>query len=251
MGLIGGSLGYRVLRAIAPRQAGAQSAPTLPDAQSILLRYYGDDFFAGLSDKTVIDFGCGEGREAVAMAEHCPTARVIGTDIQAARLDKGRALAAAKGVASRCRFMAAVAEPADLIVSKDAFEHFDRPDAVLATMHSLLKPGGKVLAAFGPTWFHPYGGHLFSVFPWSHLMFTERAQIRWRSDFKRDGATRFCEVEGGLNQMTIRHFEQLVQESPLQLDWLQTVPIKGLALLKAKGLREFGSSLVRCQLRRD
>jgi hypothetical protein len=54
------------------------------------------------------------------------------------------------------------------------------------------------------------GGHLFSVFPWAHLIFSEQALIRWRSDFKSDGATRFSEVAGGLNQMTIRRFERLI-----------------------------------------
>jgi hypothetical protein len=58
-------------------------------------------------------------------------------------------------------------------------------------MRRMIKPDGCVIAAFGPTWFHPLGGHLFSVFPWAHLIFTERALIRWRSDFKTDGATRF------------------------------------------------------------
>ncbi len=70
-------------------------------------------------------------------------------------------------------------------------------------MASLLKPSGFALVEFGYTWFHPYGGHLFSVFPWAHLIFTEKSLIRWRSDFKTDGATRFQEVAGGLNQMTI------------------------------------------------
>ena len=46
-------------------------------------------------------------------------------------------------------------------------------------MESYLAPGAKVIATFGPTWYHPLGGHLFSVFPWAHLIFTERALLRW------------------------------------------------------------------------
>jgi hypothetical protein len=115
-------------------------------------------------------------------------------------------------------------------------------------MARLLKPKGFVLAAFGPTWLHPYGGHLFSVFPWSHLIFTEAAQIRWRSDFKTDGATKFSEVAGGLNQMTIAHFKHLVETSHLSFEWLETVPIRGLHILKLPFLQEFGSSIVRCKL---
>ena len=105
-----------------------------------------------------------------------------------------------------------------------------------------------MLASFGPTWLHPLGGHLFSVFPWAHLIFTEQALIRWRSDFKSDGATKFSEVEGGLNQMTIRRFEKFVDESPLRFVYLNTVPIKGIRLLKHRVFREFGSSIVCCKL---
>jgi hypothetical protein len=86
------------------------------------------------------------------------------------------------------------------------------------------------------------------VFPWAHLLFTEGALIRWRSDFKSDGATRFSEVEGGLNQLTIRRFQQFVEESPLRFEYLESVPIKGIRLFKCKGFREVGSSIVRCKL---
>ncbi len=51
-------------------------------------------------------------------------------------------------------------------------------------MNTLLQPAGEVLVSFGPTWYHPLGGHLFSVFPWAHLIFSEKALIRWRSTFK-------------------------------------------------------------------
>ena len=93
-------------------------------------------------------------------------------------------------------------------------------------MDQHLQPGGEVLVSFGPTWYHPLGGHLFSVFPWAHLIFSEKALISWRSAFKTDGATRFSEVAGGLNQMTIAKFEALVAAARRSLqsrkrDWLR------------------------------
>jgi len=69
---------------------------------------------------------------------------------------------------------------AGLAISLDSFEHYEDPAGILQTMHRILKPGGVVLAAFGPPWFHPYGGHLFSVFPWAHLLFSEHAMVTWR-----------------------------------------------------------------------
>jgi hypothetical protein len=115
-------------------------------------------------------------------------------------------------------------------------------------MRKLVKDDGCVLAAFGPTWYHPLGGHLFSVFPWAHLIFTEKSLIRWRSDFRSDGATRFREAEGGLNQMTIRHFKALVGRSDFRFAEFETVPIRRIQLLANRLTQEFTTALVRCKL---
>jgi hypothetical protein len=48
--------------------------------------------------------------------------------------------------------------------------------------------------------------------------------------------------------MRIAQFEQLVEASPLSIDWLETAPIRGVGILRHRYLREFGSSLVRCRL---
>jgi SAM-dependent methyltransferase len=173
---------------------------------------------------------------------------VIGLDIRPVALDQARELAQDAGCGDRCEFAVSVVESADVVVSIDAFEHFENPKAVLDEMHRLLKPGGMVAISFGPTWYHPLGGHLFSVFPWAHLIFSEAALIRWRSDLRNDGATRFCEVEGGLNQMTIRRFEKLVRRSPFRIDYLEPVPIRKLRWLHNRVTREFTTAVVRCIL---
>jgi hypothetical protein len=105
-----------------------------------------------------------------------------------------------------------------------------------------------VLTSFGPTWYHPLGGHLFSVFPWAHLVFTEKALIRWRSDFKTDRATKFGEVAGGLNQMTIKRFERVVAESPFRFEHLELVPIRKLRRVANRLTREATTAIVRCKL---
>jgi hypothetical protein len=115
-------------------------------------------------------------------------------------------------------------------------------------MYSLLKPGGFVRVSFGPTWYHPYGGHLFSVFPWAHLIFSEEALIRWRAHFRQDGARRFHEVSGGLNGMTIGRFERLVRKSGFRLESLETVPISKIRALHNRLTREFTTAIVRCKL---
>lgn len=247
MGLIGGSLGYGILRVIAKDPPRRQCEFNQTDSFK-LDQYFGTELRSAIAGKTVIDFGCGDGVQAVAMARIAPDCRVIGLDIQERLLDHARKRAERAGLSGRCHFTTRTDEKADVIVSIDAFEHFDDPLAILQLMSLLLKPGGQVLVSFGPTWLHPYGGHLFSVFPWAHLVFTEQALIRWRARFRSDGAKHFAEVDGGLNQLRIADFERMVEASPLMLDWIETVPIRRLALLRWRPLREFGTSIVRCRL---
>ncbi|HEU4585933.1 MAG TPA: methyltransferase domain-containing protein [Gemmatimonadaceae bacterium] len=207
----------------------------------------GSEVWTLIEGRRVLDFGCGGGQDSIELARR-GAARVMGVDIVEQRRVEARERAAAAHVAERCIFCSQPDEPADVIISLDSFEHFADPAGILRIMHKWLAPGGQVLVSFGPTWYHPLGGHLFSVFPWAHLVLTEEALIRWRSSFKSDGATRFSEVEGGLNQMTIRRFRRLVEESPLRFARFETRPIRPLRLLHNRLTREFTTATVRCTL---
>ncbi|MCA1778315.1 MAG: class I SAM-dependent methyltransferase [Xanthomonadaceae bacterium] len=193
-------MGNALLRAIAPAPRQGDGACET-DQDFKLERYFGPDFLASLRGKTILDFGCGDGLQAVTIAQQVPDCQVIGVDIQPRLLDKARARAARSGVSARCDFVESTQQRADVVISIDAFEHFSDPAGILAHMNELLVPDGEVVVSFGPTWLHPFGGHLFSVFPWAHLVFTEAAMIGWRARFRSDGARCFSEVEGGLNQI--------------------------------------------------
>jgi SAM-dependent methyltransferase len=246
--LIGGALGYHLLKRISPTGNAAAMDGSAYVGKSKLELLLGPRVWDLTRGKTVLDFGCGEGHEAVELAER-GAGLVVGLDIRESALSVARANARKAGVADRCRFTTDAAQVrADVIVSTDAFEHFSDPAGVLRAMSAMLAPEGSVLASFGPTWYHPLGGHLFSVFPWAHLIFTERAFIRWRSDFKHDGATRFSEVAGGLNQMTIRRFERLVAASPLRFAEMEPVPIRRLRPVANRLTREWTTATVRCRL---
>lgn len=237
---------YRILKWLSPQDPGHMSGEAYEGRIKIKV-LLGETLFDQLRGKVVIDFGCGEGDDAIALAKN-QACRVIGIDIRESVLEKARLNARHHGVEGICHFCTGTNEHADAIVSIDSFEHFSDPASILQTMASLLKPGGSLYTSFGPTWYHPLGGHLFSVFPWAHLLFSEKALIRWRSDIRSDGATRFCEVEGGLNQMTISRLEKLVKQSPFVVDSLEAVPIRRLRLLHNRLTREFTSSMVRCKL---
>jgi len=216
MGLIGGSQAYRFLRWYAAGKEAASEVATAYSGKSKLRILLGDALLSEVRDRDVIDFGCGEGNEAIEIAL-AGARSVVGIDILTDRFPEAIRRSQAAGVGEKVRFLTLPELPVDLIVSLDSFEHFDDPGEILRVMSTFLRPGGRVVASFGPTWYHPLGGHLFSVFPWAHLIFTEKVLIRWRSDFKSDGARHFREVAGGLNQMTVARFKRIVNDSPFRI----------------------------------
>jgi 2-polyprenyl-3-methyl-5-hydroxy-6-metoxy-1,4-benzoquinol methylase len=246
VGLIGGTFGYWILKKLCPGGESGYLSGVAYANKSKLGVLFGERFFAEIRGRTVLDFGCGTGGEAVEMAQR-GARHVIGVDIREAWLAAARRHAEEQQVADRCAFMTAPDQPADIVVSLDSFEHFDDPAQILRIMDSYLAPGGKVIATFGPTWYHPLGGHLFSVFPWAHLVFTERALLRWRKSIRpNQTATRITEC--GLNKITIRRFEQIVAASPFRFEQFEARPIRGISLLGKGPLREFGTAIVRCTL---
>jgi SAM-dependent methyltransferase len=241
------ALEYRLLRVIAPRLPDTMNGGAYAGKSKLRVLLPGIE--AEINDRVVLDFGCGPGAEVKEMAL-LGAKRVIGLDISEKWLQVAREQAEKAGVAGKCEFVAAVTNPVEVIVSLDSFEHFAEPEGVLQTMYSLLAPGGCALISFGPTWYHPLGGHLFSVFPWAHVALKEEALIRWRGQFKSDGARKFAEVEGGLNQMTIGRFEKILAKSPFAVEQLELVPIRRLKALHNRITRELLTAIVRCRLRK-
>ena len=247
MGVIGGTLGYELLSRIAPREETRRRLDGSAYAnKSKLQTLLGPRFFDEIRGKTVIDFGCGTGAESVEMAER-GARRVIGVDIRESFLAAARERAAAAGVDDRCSFMTSPDQPADVVVSLDSFEHFADVGEILRVMDSYLAPDGRVVASFGPTWYHPLGGHIFSVFPWAHLLFTEAALLRWRRRLRPQQTARSI-TDCGLNKITLRRFEQTVAASPFRFERYEPRPIRGYSALKAPVLREFGTAVVGCTL---
>jgi SAM-dependent methyltransferase len=302
---LGGRTGYWLLRALCrrpsdgdralpPAQHAAQEAALLPGVESSssagdlppsadgnpceligtnlhgaakLQRFLGSGVWKEFCGARVLDFGCGEGSEAVAVALR-GAELVVGVDILEDRLESARCRAERAAVAGRCVFLNAATQADELhplagtfdcAYSIDAFEHYADPASILETLHDLLAPGGRLLISFGPPWHHPYGCHLrfMSPCPWIHWLFREETIMAVRALHRRDGARRFGDVPGGLNQMTLRRFLELVAQSPFKLEEFRPVPLSSRfverpafwqRLLTSHLTREFLTSVVVCHL---
>ncbi|HZI48229.1 MAG TPA: class I SAM-dependent methyltransferase [Pyrinomonadaceae bacterium] len=246
MGVLGGEVGYRLLRQLVKISPGNE-VTTAYDGLSKMEVFFGPNIWQDLADKTVLDFGCEAGIEAIDMAQH-GVRRVIGLDIREEPLKAAREAAKKAGLEDACVFTTKTDEKVDVVVSLDAFEHFADPAAMLKVMRRLLKEDGYILTCFGPTWYHPLGGHGFSIFPWAHLLFTESVMMRWYREESGKPAYHFNEVSGGLNQLTVRAFEKIVAKSEFKFESMEPVPIRKLRFIANRVTREFTTAVVKCKL---
>jgi ubiquinone/menaquinone biosynthesis C-methylase UbiE len=97
----------------------------------------------------VLDAGCGTGHTALAFAPR--VAEVVALDLTEAMLEQGRRLAAERGIANiefRRGDVQQVPFPDasfDLVTSRYSAHHYPRPEAALAELARVLRPGGALL----------------------------------------------------------------------------------------------------------
>jgi len=209
------------------------------------------DFDKRIRGRRVLDFACGHGYQAIAMAR-AGAKEVFGLDIVPALLEHGRALAAKTGVNNVTFGTATDGKPFDVVVSLGAIEHFADPAAELRRMLSLT--GDEVLVAFAEPWFSPYGTHLGGTtrMPWLNLVFSEKTLINVRNLYPDgvDGATCFAEISGGLNKMTVRRFENILASlDGIEVEVLRLIGVKGFHFATRLPLiREMMTGAITCVL---
>lgn len=252
-------IGERVLLAFsrpvdAPDLADAVDEPGVEHALDDLLRRF-PDLPERVRGRRVLDFGCGAGRQAAALA-HAGAAFVLGVESNPRTLHGARVLAAAEGIRpERLAFAPALPDEMlggfDVVISRNSMEHFAEPGRVLALMRAALAPGGRLLVTFGPPWLAPSGSHMhfFTPLPWVHLLFAERTVMAVRARYRADGARRYEEVESGLNRMTVGRFERLAASAGLRMERRRYDCVKGIPILgRAPLLRELFINNVACVL---
>lgn len=177
-------------------------------------------FLERVKGKTVVDFGSGEGFQTLALAR-AGARLVVGLEINGAHRVRAAAMAAKLGLdnAVFCERVEPESEGTfDIVLSQNSMEHFPDPEGTMCSFRALIHPGGRVCITFSPPWYSLYGAHtaFFCKVPWIHLLFSESAVMAVRAGFTDDGATRYEGVRGGLNRMSLRRFERLVERSGLR-----------------------------------
>ncbi len=153
----------------------------------------------------VLDYGCGDGFQSVAMARE-GAGFVLGVDIIAQRLQHGRRMA--RGM-NNVAFATTIDGAFDVAISLNSFEHFPEPEQNLADLAASIKPGGRILITFGSPWLSPYGSHMnfFTEFPWVNVLFTEKTVFNVRQLYREDDSRSYVPA---MNKMTISRWSYQV-----------------------------------------
>jgi len=219
---------------LADCQPGTNNHSDPRSALSILCRVY-PGFIRSIVGKRILDFGCGEGWQAIALAQK-GAASVVGVDKNPTYVRKARELADRFQLRDWVTFTqspGAFKPEFDMVISQNSMEHFSEPAKALDEMKSALRAGGSLFITFGPPWFAPYGSHMefMTSIPWINIWFAENTVMRVRARFKSDRATRYEEVEGGLNKMTVGRFEKLTAQCGMEVRYKKYECVKGMTFL--------------------
>jgi 2-polyprenyl-3-methyl-5-hydroxy-6-metoxy-1,4-benzoquinol methylase len=213
------------------------------------------DHFGGvnLAGKAVLDFGCGTG-QLCQLAARAGAARVDGIDLREADIAEARRRAEDQDLPVRPNFAVARDEARiehpdatfDLILCFDAVEHIYQYRTIIAEWHRVLRPGGRILIWWQP-YYHPWGHHLEVKIPlpWAHVLFSKRTLSEtcdrvyampeyrprvWELDDHGHPLPRDFGVPehlGGVNGLTIRHFERLCLARGLRIARREAHPFHG------------------------
>jgi ubiquinone/menaquinone biosynthesis C-methylase UbiE len=104
-------------------------------------------------DRRILDVGCGTGLFASRIRERFPRTQVVGLDLSAGmlrqahcRMSRAGGLHQVQGDSQRLPF---ASNTFDAITCSHSFHHYPRQDRVVAEMHRVLRPGGKLLIIDG------------------------------------------------------------------------------------------------------
>lgn len=216
-------------------------------------------FIKDISDKEVLDWGCGKGHDTIYIAQN-GAQRAVGIDINESSIKAATELANKLKI-KNIEFITQnqnstnsesnTFKKYDIILSKNSMEHFRNPEIIIKSMKSHLKKNGKIYITFCPPWFAPFGGHIqfFLPIPWAHILFPQKVILNIRKRYRSDGAMKYEDIEGGLNKLSVHKFEKIIKESGLKVHYKKYTCLKEINILQYLPiLREFFINKIDCVL---
>lgn len=213
---------------------------------------------AELRGKAILDFGCGTGYLSEFAAAHGASS-VLGIDLNQRDIDAARDRLLPESMESKISFEVALAptridcdaDRFDIILCFDVLEHIMECKQVFAECHRALKPNGHLYIWWQP-YFHPWGHHLRARIPvpWAHVVFSNKtlAEVCKRiyemsdyelmySDVDEDGNKKPSKLAdhkslGGINMLSIRHFDRLFRDSGFSILRKEKHPFSGPAPIR-------------------
>ena len=206
-------------------------------------RYSPEEMFRG---KDVLDIGCGAGGKTMYYAS-LGAGSITGIDVVEHYREEAEALAGQLGYGGIFTFVCGDAANMsfpdcsfDTVIMNDAMEHVADPEAVLAEVSRVLKPGGRLFVNF-PPYNHPFGAHLSDLIgiPWVHVFFSDKTLIKaykilcrpvpdgdrrisFRISRREDGTEYFSYI----NKMSLKRFKKIRESAPLRTEYYSEVPLR-------------------------
>lgn len=112
----------------------------------------------------------------------------------------------------------------DFVFSYNAFEHFPKPDKVIAESLRVLKPGGLLYMEFSPLYMSSYGLHAYKSIPipYCQHLFEESDMEKFIQEHKLDPVNFTTHV----NRWTIDQFRKLWNRHEGEMDTIEYLEIK-------------------------
>jgi SAM-dependent methyltransferase len=181
--------------------------------------------------RDVLDFGCGWGGETLAIAPEVRS--IIGVDVDPANLAQAERARQRLHV-SNCRFVHGTESLPDACVdgvfSTDTFEHVQDLPYAFRELYRVLRPGGKLIASWGPLFYSPQGYHLYwtTQVPYAHLLFGLRPILQLRNERAEQPITAQTWADMGLNGRTYEEYRAAANDAGFDLHRFARVPVRGL-----------------------
>jgi len=174
-----------------------------------------------------LDVGCGMGRLSLGLAR-AGISDVTGIDLVPHNIRAAETLARRLPPHLRPRFVRSDVHDwdddrrYDVIIVLGAMEHIRDQPRFLEWLAGRLAPGGRACVSIEP--FHsPFGDHMRAFFrtpvPWAGLVFSESAILQVRRERFRpsDPASRYEEIQGGLNRVRYGAYRRNIRASGLRV----------------------------------